>query len=122
MNTFFHTETKTIDTGDHEFETQVYGLPARYIRATLEYEAGAIHTSDLDLYLYNHTQERNPDEVSFIEGVDHNDELKKIRITPEGSIAKNYAFDVTPSKYITKLITEKGNIEANTNEIEKLKK
>ena len=66
-------------------------------------------------------EERNADEVSFIEGVDHNDELKKIRITPEGSIAKNYAFDVTPSRYITKLITEKGNIDANTNEIEKLK-
>jgi len=67
-------------------------------------------------------EERNTDEVSFIEGIDHNDERRKIRIIPEGSITKNYAFDVTPSKYITKLITEKGNIEANTNEIEKLKK
>jgi len=67
-------------------------------------------------------EERNADEVSFIEGVDHNDERKKIRIIPAGSITKNYAFDVTPSKFITKLITEKGNIEANTNEIEKLKK
>tara|TARA_B100001105_G_C22078261_1_gene309671 strand:- start:182 stop:577 length:396 start_codon:yes stop_codon:yes gene_type:complete len=66
-------------------------------------------------------EERNADEVSFIEGVDHNNERKKIRIIPEGSITKNYAFDVTPYKYITKLITEKGNIDANINEIKKLK-
>ncbi len=37
-------------------------------------------------------------------------------ITPEGSPAKNPAFDVTPSKYITGYITEKGVF--NTSEIE----
>ena len=32
----------------------------------------------------------------------------------------NYAFDVTPAKYITKLIIEKGIIEANSISIKKL--
>jgi len=40
----------------------VYGLPARYIRVTLEYETNSVHTRDLDLYLYNTTQEINPDD------------------------------------------------------------
>ena len=33
----------------------------------------------------------------------------------------NYAFDVTPAKYITKLITEKGIIDANSSSINRLK-
>jgi len=65
-------------------------------------------------------EERKADEVSFIEGIDENNNRKRIRITSEKSICKNYAFDVTPSKYITKLITEKGNIDANTNSIKEL--
>ena len=44
----------------------------------------------------------------------------KVKIVPEGSICKNYAFDVTPAKYITKLITEKGIIDPNTNSISQL--
>ena len=49
-----------------------------------------------------------------------NDELKKIRITPEGSIAKNYAFDVTPAKFITKIITERKVVDANQSSISEL--
>ena len=65
-------------------------------------------------------EERNADEISIMEGIDENNERKKIRIVPEGSVCKNYAFDVTPFKYITKLITEKGNIDANTDSIKAL--
>ena len=50
----------------------------------------------------------------------NNENLTTIKIVPEGSICKNYAFDVTPAKYITKLITERGNIEPNTNSISRL--
>ena len=66
-------------------------------------------------------EERDSDEVSHIEGLDENNILKKIKIVPEGAKCANYAFDVTPSKYITKLITEKGIIDANSSSISKLK-
>ena len=46
---------------------------------------------------------------------------KKIKITPEGSSCKNYAFDITPAKYITKLITEKGVVDSNEESIGGLK-
>ena len=62
INYEYTISSATISSGQHEYVTQVYSVPAMYIRATLEYDAGAAHTSDLDLYLYNQTQERNPDE------------------------------------------------------------
>jgi len=43
-------------------------------------------------------EERNPQEVTHIDG---------IRIAPEGTRAANPAFDITPSQYITAIITEK---------------
>ena len=38
---------------------------------------------------------------------------KKVLVTPTGSPAKNYGFDVTPAKYITGLITERGICKAS---------
>ena len=66
-------------------------------------------------------EERDPAEVSIIEGIDENNNRKKIKIIPEGSNCKNYAFDITPAKYITKLITEKGVIDSNEQSIVGLK-
>ncbi len=66
-------------------------------------------------------EQRNSEEVSHIEGLDENNMVKKVRIVPEGAQCANYAFDVTPAKYITKLITEKGIIDANLSSISKLK-
>ncbi len=57
-----YTETRNIDSGNQEHLLQVYGIPARYIKATLEYESNSVHTKDLDLYIYNHSQVRNPDD------------------------------------------------------------
>ena len=51
-------------------------------------------------------EERDPTEVSIIEGIDENNDRKKIKITPEDSSCKNYAFDITPAKYITKLMRQ----------------
>ena len=36
---------------------------------------------------------------------------------PDGYPSANYAFDITTSRFITGLITEKGMIRANKNEI-----
>jgi len=65
-------------------------------------------------------EERNPEELSHIDGIDENNELKKVLIYPNKSKALNLAFDVTPAKYITGLITEKGICEASYNGLQKL--
>lgn len=53
-------------------------------------------------------EERNPEEVLYQKGLDQNGDIKTIRVASEGSTALNPAFDVTPYKYITGFITEKG--------------
>jgi methylthioribose-1-phosphate isomerase len=52
-------------------------------------------------------EERNADEVKFIQGFESG-ELKSVLITPEQSRAANYGFDVTPARLISGFITEKG--------------
>jgi methylthioribose-1-phosphate isomerase len=65
-------------------------------------------------------EERNSEELSYVEGLDENKSVKKILIYPEKSKAMNLAFDVTPAKYITGLITEKGVCEASKEGLKKL--
>ena len=66
-------------------------------------------------------EERDSEEVSHITGLDENNKLKKIKIVPDGSSCTNFAFDVTPAKYITNLITEKGIVGANYQSISSLR-
>jgi methylthioribose-1-phosphate isomerase len=40
-------------------------------------------------------------------------DIKMIQIYPKKSKSLNLAFDVTPAKYVTKLITEKGICDAS---------
>tara|TARA_X000000950_G_scaffold125080_1_gene156522 strand:- start:719 stop:1789 length:1071 start_codon:yes stop_codon:yes gene_type:complete len=65
-------------------------------------------------------EERNSEELSHVEGIDENNEIKKILIYPSKSKAMNLAFDVTPAKYVTGLITEKGICEASPEGLKKL--
>ena len=65
-------------------------------------------------------EERNSEELSHIEGMDENNEIKKVLIYPKKSKAMNLAFDVTPAKYVTGLITEKGISEASTDALKKM--
>ena len=65
-------------------------------------------------------EQRNPEELSHVEGIDENNEVKKILIYPKKSKAMNLAFDVTQAKYVTGLITEKGICEASTEGLKKL--
>jgi len=67
-------------------------------------------------------EERNSEELSHIEGIDENNEIKKVLIYPNKSKAMNLAFDVTPAKYVTGLITEKGICEASLEGLKKLYK
>ncbi len=65
-------------------------------------------------------EERNSEELSHVEGIDENNQIKKVLIYPNKSKAKNLAFDVTPSKYVTGLITERGITEASFDGLKKL--
>jgi len=52
-------------------------------------------------------EQRDATEVRLIEGW-RNGEIATVLLTPENSPAANYAFDVTPARLITGLITERG--------------
>jgi methylthioribose-1-phosphate isomerase len=53
-------------------------------------------------------EERASDEVTFVQGRSADGSIARVRISPEGSPAANPAFDVTPARLITGLITERG--------------
>ncbi len=63
---------------------------------------------------------RHEDEVLYQTGYDKNGHLVKVLVNNPGSKAYNPAFDVTPSKYITGIITEKGIVKAHHASIKKL--
>ena len=65
-------------------------------------------------------EERNSEELSHVEGIDENNEIKKVLIYPNKSKALNLAFDVTPAKYVTGLITERGISNASSEGLRKL--
>ncbi len=65
-------------------------------------------------------EERNSEELSHVEGIDESNEVKKVLIYPKKSKAKNLAFDVTPAKYVTGLITERGITVASFDGLKKL--
>jgi len=52
-------------------------------------------------------EQRDGREVKFISGL-HEGEIKRVLLTPASSPAANYAFDVTPARLVTGLITERG--------------
>jgi methylthioribose-1-phosphate isomerase len=53
-------------------------------------------------------EERDPDEVTHIAGKTAGGEIVSVQLTPDGSAAGNYAFDVTPARLVSGLITERG--------------
>ncbi len=65
-------------------------------------------------------EERSSEELSSVEGLDESGNVKKIQVYPKKSKAMNLAFDVTPAKYVTGLITEKGVCEASSNGLKNL--
>ncbi len=64
---------------------------------------------------------RSEDEIHIMRGIDSSGNPTEIRITPKGTKGENYGFDVTPARLITGLITEAGVVEANKNDIERLR-
>ncbi|MDC0524957.1 S-methyl-5-thioribose-1-phosphate isomerase [Pelagibacteraceae bacterium] len=84
----------------------------------------ALPSSTIDWNIKDHKkipiEERNSEELSHVEGLDKKNKLQKVLIYPQKSKAMNLAFDVTPAKYITGLITEKGVCEASEQGLKRL--
>jgi methylthioribose-1-phosphate isomerase len=58
-------------------------------------------------------EERSGDEVATIAGRTADGRIETVRIVPDGSAVANYAFDVTPARLVTGLITERGIVAPN---------
>ena len=92
-----------------------------YLKALAAHDNGvpfyvALPLSTFDLSLDNGAQipieERSPEEVEMVQGL-LNGKIEKVKISPDGSSALNLGFDITPAKFVTGLITNKGTINAN---------
>ena len=53
-------------------------------------------------------EQRSADEVANMTGRTADGRVETVRVVPEGSPVANYAFDVTPARLVTGLITERG--------------
>ena len=58
-------------------------------------------------------EERSVDEVETVQGLAPDGAVTRVRISPKGSPSANPAFDVTPARLVTGLITERGVAEAS---------
>ena len=66
-------------------------------------------------------EQRSPEEVTHINGVTDSGRQTRVRVTPADSPARNDAFDVTPARLVTGLITERGVVEASAHGLAKLR-
>ncbi len=58
-------------------------------------------------------EEREPAEVGRVRGRSASGEVVEVDVLPEGSRAANPAFDITPARLVTALVTERGVCEAS---------
>ena len=58
-------------------------------------------------------EQRAADEVATMTGRTEDGRIETVRLVPEGTQIANYAFDVTPSRLVTGLITERGLLRAD---------
>jgi methylthioribose-1-phosphate isomerase len=107
---------RTLSTGDvcNKIGTYLKALAAHDNNVPF-YVALPSSTIDWDIKNFKDIpiEERNSEELTHVEGLDENNKLQKILIYPQKSKVMNLAFDVTPAKYVTGLITEKGVCEAS---------
>jgi len=65
-------------------------------------------------------EERSPEEVTHITGRSAAGRIESVRLVPEKSAALNLAFDVTPARLVTGLITERGSCPASRAGLQRL--
>jgi methylthioribose-1-phosphate isomerase len=100
-----------------------------YLKALAAYDNNipfyvALPTSTIDLSINNgitgiDIEERDPDEVRMVTGFD-GEKITSVRICPDNTKSVNFGFDITPSRLVTGLITEKGICRATEEDIVRL--
>ena len=66
-------------------------------------------------------EERSHEEVSYVQGLLEGNKIEKVNISLAGTSCRNPAFDVTPSRLVSGLITDYGVYQADENSLKKLK-
>ena len=94
-----------------------------YLKALAAFDNGvpfyaAMPLSTLDLALHDGLaqitiEQRSPREVTHQLGRDASGQQVEVQLVPDGSPALNPAFDVTPARLVTGLITERGVLAAD---------
>jgi methylthioribose-1-phosphate isomerase len=94
-----------------------------YLKALAAYDNGvpfyvALPTPTIDWTLQDGVkeipiEERTAEEVTHISGLCDDGQVRTVQLTPQGSRAANYGFDVTPARLVTGLITERGVVKAD---------
>jgi methylthioribose-1-phosphate isomerase len=59
-------------------------------------------------------EQRDPGEVTDVRGLAPDGKAGAVRILPSGSHAANFAFDVTPARLVSGIVTERGIFSADT--------
>jgi len=117
-----HSEVQTLDlvivgTDRIAANGDVANKIGTYEKAVVAHELGIpfyvttpISTVDPDCPDGDHVpiEERSPDEVLYSYGLLDSGEMGRVRLAPLQSTARNIAFDVTPARYVTSIITERG--------------
>ncbi|MBL8314982.1 MAG: S-methyl-5-thioribose-1-phosphate isomerase [Rubrivivax sp.] len=101
-----------------------------YLKALAAHDNGvpfyvAMPTSTLDLGLADGVrdipiEERDGRELTHVSGRTASGDMVQVQLTPDGSPAGNPAFDVTPARLITALITEHGVVPAQAQALRQL--
>jgi methylthioribose-1-phosphate isomerase len=97
-----------------------------YLKALAAHDNGvpfyvAMPTSTLDMSLRDGLkEERNGHEVTHISGRSAAGEWLEVQISADGTPAANPAFDVTPARLVTGLITERGVVGATAQALQEL--
>jgi len=77
----------------------------------------AVPTPTIDWNISNHNEieieHRHGDEVAYLQGLSADGSVQSVRVIPKESQAANPAFDVTPARLVTGIITEKGVFAPN---------
>jgi methylthioribose-1-phosphate isomerase len=94
-----------------------------YLKALAAHDNGipfyvALPSTTLDMSIRDglkeiEIEERNQDEVRYMTGKSKRGTIESVLICPETTVASNYGFDVTPARFVTKLITERGVCNAS---------
>ena len=102
-----------------------------YLKALAAYDNGvpfyvALPTPTIDWTLQDGVkeipiEERAPEEVTHIAGLCDDGQVRTVQVTPQGSRAANYGFDVTPARLVTGLITERGVVKADAGAMQALR-